>query len=100
MKTSHVIIAVSLVAVAGGGAYLYWNSTTRKRKWIINQMKLMNETNGISKVEKMSDDEIKLVYKLLSITFKPGMSAEKAKLLMTEDEMDDLVVISDKYNIF
>lgn len=89
MKTSHIVIAVSLVAAAGGGAYLYWNSASRKKKAILKMASDDNERRSLEeKFNRMTDYEIGISYKAAN------------NLPLNNIEKTDLEVISRKYNIF
>lgn len=88
MKTSHIVIAVSIAAAAGGGAYLYYSSATRKRKELLKMVQASGELRAQDAFTKMTDDEIKLSYKLLN------------NEQLNNIEKADLEVISQKYNIF
>jgi uncharacterized protein YxeA len=85
----NLLIGLSALAIVGGGAYWYLHSAKYKRSWLLKKA-----PESSSKINAMSDDEIKVSYKLVHATMNkvdPGL---------TPSEMTQLNLISAKYNIF
>ena len=94
MKTSTIIIGLLIVAAGGTGAYFYINSPSRKRKWLIQYMAQSGDGQHAGVFDKMTDDEIKISYKLVKAT------ANNEKPNFSTTERSQLQLISSKYNIF